>query len=105
MQEGTIRKMRDRAMRHMSTPHGTRDSRQRQSATENCHAALRHERGATREYQSDTSSKKPTSSVFSRLSSLPPANKSPPQEKEVEKDMLDKVGPYQPGFPTRDPAL
>jgi hypothetical protein len=63
MQTGTIRRTRAVAMRQRAAL--IRDSRQRHLPTEHGHVALRRLVGATREYQSDSSSKRPVSSVVS----------------------------------------
>ena len=79
-------------MRHMGLPHGTRASRRHFTTTENCHAALHRAIGVTRAYQSDTSSKQPSSSVFFRPQPKPPPKK---KKKDLLNEELEKVGPYQ----------
>ena len=61
MKAGTIQRTRVAALRQEGSPFPTRALRQRSLSTENGHAALHL--GATREYQSDSSSKRPASSV------------------------------------------
>jgi transposase len=64
MQAGTIR--RTRVTPYATAPRAlTRAPRQRHLPTEHGHAALRRLVGATHEYQSDSSSKRPVSSVVS----------------------------------------
>lgn len=62
---GTIPRMRALAMRQGGLASWTRAPRQRLLSTEYGHAALRP--GATREYQIDSSSKRPALSVGSGL--------------------------------------
>jgi hypothetical protein len=62
---GTIPRIRALGMRQGGFASRTRASRQRHLSTEYGHAALRS--GATREYQIDSSSKRPASSVDSGL--------------------------------------
>jgi hypothetical protein len=61
MKAGTIQRMRVAALRQGGPASQTRAFRLRYLATENGHAALRSR--ATREYQHDSSSKRPASSV------------------------------------------
>ncbi len=63
MRPGTIRRTRVPTMRQEGFVLWTRDSRQRYLPTEDCHAALPRTLGATRGYQSDSSSKRPISSA------------------------------------------
>jgi hypothetical protein len=56
----------------------TRDARQRSLPTKNCPAALCRDLGATREYQSDSSSKRPDSSVVSGWCAVGKAKGRPP---------------------------
>lgn len=53
------RRMRELAMRHGGTAAGTRDSRRPPLPTNPGHAALHRALGVTREYQRDSSSKRP----------------------------------------------
>ena len=88
MTAGTVRRMRGTAMRpgHQSW---MRDPRQRHSPTNHGHAALPP---ATREYQSDSSSKRPApSSVFPELRPLIRG----PTLIETTESRLTKVVPYQ----------
>ena len=62
-----MRRTRDGAMRHKALALGTRDRRPRFTPTKNRHAALHPQPGATRAYQSDSSSKPASSSAFSPL--------------------------------------
>ena len=79
MRSDTKRRTRHRAMRpgaHKAPQ--TRETRLRYLPTKNCHAALRRSAGATREYQSDASSRSPALSVSSSLRlhiDLPPPTK------------------------------
>ena len=66
MKIGTNRRTRDRAVRQGRIPSRTRDVRQRPLPTEHGHAARHRATGATRGYQSDSSSKRPIQSVASR---------------------------------------
>ena len=63
MKAGTIQRTRVAALRQGGLASRTRAFRPRHLSTENGHAALRP--GATRAYQSDSSSKRPASSVVS----------------------------------------
>ena len=63
MKAGTIRRTRVAALRKKGFALRTRVLRARFLSTENGTAALRH--GATREYQSDSSSKRPAFTVVS----------------------------------------
>ena len=65
MAAGTIWRTREFAVRHDGDAIMTRDSRRRFLPTEHCHAALRRATGATRVYQSDSSSKSPAASAAS----------------------------------------
>src|ERR1700676_3580667 len=56
----------------------TRDSRERFLPTKNRPAALHRDLGATREYQSDSSSKRPGPSVVSGWFALSVSGRSPP---------------------------
>jgi len=58
-----MRRTRDGAMRHKALALGTRDRRPRFTPTKNRHAALHPQPGATRAYQSDSSSKQPAGSI------------------------------------------
>jgi len=71
MRSGTIRRTRDCAVRQDPTYVRTRDYRLRTLPTENCHAALPRLPWATREYQSDPSSKRPDPSMLSPFPILP----------------------------------
>jgi hypothetical protein len=72
MRSGTIRRMRDIPMRQGAIGAWTRDFRQRPLPAKNCHAALHWATSVTREYQSDSSSKRPASFVFYGLQNRPP---------------------------------
>jgi len=61
MKAGTIQRTRVAALRQEGSTFRTRALRPRSLPTENGHAALRS--GATREYQTDSSSKRPAPSV------------------------------------------
>lgn len=63
MKAGTIRRTRGAALRQEGSAFPTRELRARLLSTENGTAALRQ--GATRGYQSDSSSKRPVFSVVS----------------------------------------
>jgi hypothetical protein len=71
MNAGTNRRTRALTLRRRRYP-STRDLRPRSLPTDHCHAALRRLAGAIREYQSDSSSKRPASSVAFGPSTGPP---------------------------------
>jgi hypothetical protein len=68
MKVGTIRKTRDFGMRYGGSLSRTREARERTFPTDHSHAARLRDAGATREYQRDSSSKRPTFSVPSDIS-------------------------------------
>lgn len=67
MSRGTKRKTRVATMRHGDFVPGTRDARSRRLPTKNRHAATLPLPEVTREYQSDSSSKRPCSSALEVL--------------------------------------
>jgi hypothetical protein len=70
MDEGTIRRIRGSTMRQKGCGFQIRAHRRRCLPTKYCHAAMPWETGVIREYQSDSSSKRPTESAVSFFGSI-----------------------------------
>lgn len=91
MRAGTIQRTRVNVVRLDSSAQ-THDVRVRYLTTEHGHAARHRYAGATRVYQSDSSSKRPASSAFSGCRNRQPERERPPPAK---KTALTGVTPYQ----------
>src|SRR5713101_2637325 len=89
MRSGTKRRIRESSLRYGSSHSLTRVLRQRTLPTNHCHAGSTPLAGAIREYQSDSSSKRPALSAASVSWYLHP-DKSPPKNLG-----LTTVIPYQ----------
>ena len=100
MRAGTIQRTRVIGVRLDSNVQ-THDFRVRYLTTEHGHAARHRCAGATRVYQSDSSSKRPASSAFSGCRNRQPERERPPPEK---KTALTWVTPYHRNSAFTDPA-